>query len=261
MSSVVAGAHRLLLDADELHVLLKAGAVDIFPADFKVAELSPEAELEATERLLQRGLLRRGADDESRLELRAVLAGDLQVLGEPQILITTRVQLRERQFFAAHAMLANAGASIVRSAGPEVELSLFPAVELGRELATVVAPSSEKRSTAELDRVDLPYDVFLEAVAGDTSTTSSGPRSVGGVSEAERAALATAADEFDGSVQVVVSARPPDGSALVQIGQVVWVHTGGWFGLSPYVGDDGSHRVRMVPAQPADLGIWVAPFV
>jgi hypothetical protein len=261
MTGIVAGAHRLLLDGDELHVLLKAGAVDVFPGDFDVTDPSPEADLEVIERLVQRGLLRHDTDDENRLELRAVLAGDLQVLSAPQILISTRVQLRERQIYAAHALLANAGASLVRSAGPEVELSLFPAVDLGRELARVVPSSSDQPDTPELDGLDLPYAAFLQAVAVGAGTTSSDAGLVGELPEAQRAALATAASAFDGSVQVAVSARPPDGSALVQIGQVVWVHAGRWFGLSPYVGDDGTHRVRMVPAQAADLGIWVAPFV
>jgi hypothetical protein len=55
---------------------------------------------------------------------------------------------------------------------------------------------------------------------------------------------------------------PPRSREKGRVGQVLWYATpGGWVGLDPEPGLDERRTIRLTPADPIDLGIWVAPLV
>jgi hypothetical protein len=127
---------------------------------------------------------------------------------------------------AAFGVRADLGGSLLRAAGSDVEVSAWPALQLGAELA---------RTVPWLGRSDLPvlhlpvseiaaHPVLRATVAGVLRATVVAP---GGV-----------------------------------VGQVTWLATAsGWLALEPAEARSGVRWAQVRPVEPADLGAAVAPLV
>jgi hypothetical protein len=158
-------------------------------------------------------------------------------------------------------------------AGGGVELSMFPAAALGRELLRAVP---ESVSVSAGDRIGaalggraagplagrLPLAALGDVVEVHHVDREEHTRAFGHVeySDEELALAERAREETVGTLWALVTGRAPDGGVLV--GQVVWLRTaGGWVGLRP--DPDGTDRrmVALVPVLRQNIGHWLAPFI
>lgn len=186
-------------------------------------------------------LIGTGRTDAAVAELRALgvtvdgvvhpaVAGDLEVLGAPELAVVVQAAVPGLEVHACLAVSGVRGAGLLRTGDTAVQLSAFPAADLAHELARVV-PAPAERATAPTAE-EVPLDVLLDGT---------GSRLRG---------------RTTGTLQATVVA----GSELV--GCVPWVWDGaGWTGLEALPSRAGRPWVRLVPVTPADLGAWVAPLL
>lgn len=118
------------------------------------------------------------------------------------------------------------GGSMLRADGSDVEVSAWPALRLGDELArSVPALPTGDRPSLHCPLSQIPESGELRAAVVGTLRTT------------------------------VVS--PPD-----IVGQLIWLATtAGWLALEPAEVHDGVRWATVRPVEPADLGAAVAPFV
>ena len=274
MSSGALAAHRLVVDAAEFALLSAASDVAL-PPGFLTEPAPDEAALRAAvSRLRERGVST-AAQDHGPLSVRPVesVAANLAVLAAPVLTVRIEVAVRGAGLRAVYAVAGALGASLLTLAGGGVELSMFPAAALGRELLRAVpepvSVSTEDGIGAALGggvvaplAGRVPLATLGEVVEPHRTAREENAHALDGVeSSAEELALAERAREKTiGTLRALVTGRAPDGGVLV--GQVVWLRTeGGWVGLRP--DPDGTDRrmVTLVPVARESIGHWLAPFV
>lgn len=180
-----------------------------------------------------------GSTDAAGDELRALgvlvdgrvhpaVAGDLEVLGGPEVAVVVQAAVPGLEVHACLAVSGPRGAGLLRTGDTAVQLSAFPATDLAGELARVVPAPVEGAAAAALE--EAPLDALLDGTWRRARPT--------------------------GTLQATVL------SASGLVGSVLWVWDGaGWIGLEALPSRAGRPWVRLVPVTPADLGAWVAPLL
>jgi hypothetical protein len=209
------------------------------------------------------------AGDAGLVAVHPSVRANLIVLAAPELLVETRVQVDTdgwpRVIRAAHAVAGMLGASLVRvDEAAAAELSIFPAERLGAELRRVVPPVGRPDRSARRPSGLLP----LMALTQLGGAEQAGPPVVAeivaelrlGAAELSRAHALLA--QARGVLHSTVLASPRASGEPARFGQVLWYATaGGWIGVAPERGREGAASVRLEPAEPEDLGAWVAPLV
>ncbi|MEU8244471.1 hypothetical protein AB0C07_39960 [Actinoplanes missouriensis] len=170
----------------------------------------------------------------------------LAVLARPVAAVRIETAVPGRVLRGLFGVAGSLGASLFTLAGETVELSLFNAADLGRELLRAVPEPEDGDSVpAALD----PERPLRGTV--DLADLEWPPRDSG---LADRARAQTR-----GSVSALITGRHPDGGILA--GQVAWLLTGSrWTGLRPVsAGNERVDTVRLEPVDRADFPSWVAP--
>lgn len=281
MAVDAAPAHRLRLTAAEIALLADSCAIEL-PPGFAVEAMGEAVLREAASMLRQRGVVVE-ADSDDPLDCRpmAPVAANLAVLAAPVAAVRVEVSVHGRGLRAVFAISGQLGASLFALGDGAVELSMFPAVALGRELVRAVprpgelAPLDSKVRTALRNQADeslagrLPlaalgeYDETRWVVAYDGAAAMAASL---GLTAQELALAEQVTQRTTGTLWCLITGRGGDG---VLVGQVVWLATdgGGWVGLRPDPhpdpDPDDSTR-RMVVLQPVardDIGLWLAPYL
>jgi hypothetical protein len=255
---------RLVLAAAELAVLYaRAGAQP--PADFQVGADDRELRAAVTS-LTERGVLEAGG------AVHLSVMPSLSTLTAPELAIQTRSQVESTQTTAMHAATNIFGASLWRTDQHAVELSFFPAVDLGRELRRVVPQpaadgdgSGRDAESREREHLEQPERVFRAAALERSDVVSTLARSVDaemleevGFSEDDR----EAADWVSGNVCGVLHSMVIRPGPSPRMGQVVWYATrSGWLGLRGESGQGEALMIRLVPVRRDDYTRWLAPYI
>jgi hypothetical protein len=277
-----AAAHPLVLASAEWALLCQRAGITPPPGFEAGDEVSDQALVAAAHSLASRGVLVRvtGHDEaEARRRVNPSVAANLAVLVAPQVLVHIEVALGGRGLRAIYALRRPLGTSLMTLPQQTVELSMFPAVHTGQELARAVPPAPhetaikakvEKAFAGSAHGPPLRGRVPLVLLAEYGST--SGTVNPGAVAtqfattrrEAELAAEAT--HRTIGVLRCVVTGpdddMTPDDGTTVLVGQMVWLATdAGWVGLRE--APDGTDRqmLELVPVAHDEIGSWLAPYV
>jgi hypothetical protein len=254
-------AHRLVLSAVEWASLVGVTGITA-PPGFEPALFGETALQEALWSLTNRRVVVAGTDDYVPVPPVAV---NLATLATSVVTIRVDVATREWGLRSFYAVTGSWGASLFTLPDGAVELSMFTAETLGRELvraapdAAGLAPEDARIPTAlGRRRYEAPTGRLpLSAMAGlGDSTVVSSPETV---TNQEAALAAQLNADSRGTLWCLVSGHGDDG---VLVGQVVWLATrSGWIGLRPDPDGTGRRMVKVEPVGHADLGAWVAPYV
>jgi hypothetical protein len=270
--AVPSQAHRLVLTAAEIALLAGICSIELPPGFATAGQVDESALEQAALALASRGIAVVDSDDPFVYLPVPSIAANLSVLAWPLAAVRVEVSVHGRGLRAFYAVSGPLGASLFARGDGGVELSMFPAETLGRELIRAV-PRPDELITTE-GRVGAALgDAAGEPLVGrlppaalgeyDTARKLAGrdgpdgvPGSLG-LSTAEVALAERVADRTTGTLWCLVTGSGGDG---LLVGQVVWLATDhGWVGLHP--DPDGSGR-RMVVLQPVvreDIGVWLAP--
>lgn len=282
-AAAVLPARRLALTAAELALLVHKGWLRLPPGfsgtpiaasqlfdteDSDGADVAGPALRDAARSLADRGVVTGCGSDPVDCEPVRAVVGNLAVLADPQAAVHVEVTGPHRGTRVVYAVAGPLGASLAALADGGAELSVFPAVALGRELVRAVPPAADLR-TPEATEIapalgEPPHPpeplaglVPLAALTDpDVLDGRAGVEALG--MTRQQAALAARVHAGTvGTLRCLVTGRIADG---VTVGQVMWLATrDGWVGLQPE--PDGSPR-RMVTLRPVAreaLGIWLAP--
>ncbi|MGL6235624.1 MAG: hypothetical protein ACRC20_09795 [Segniliparus sp.] len=264
--------HRLVLPADELAHLVDVLGCDL-PPSWRPKTPDPTAEQLAARR---RGLVERRAmtaEGSGAAAVHPSVAMNLHVLARPQAMLATTAHIGSRGVRSLHAVAGIFGASLFQLDGGKLELSFFPAVDLGKELARAVPPEAE--NAADLAKLfgDEPREPLtgtlplraVEELGLAVTLRAADPPGVGAVLEAlalpesQDRLAGRLADETDGLLTCDLTGRSATGPVADRI---VWLHAAGsWIGLRPDMGEGGERLVQLEPAQPGALGVWAAGFL
>jgi hypothetical protein len=197
----------------------------------------------------------------------------VEILALPVVMLDTVAAIGDKGLHSMHAISGPLGASLFELGHGAVEMSMFAAADLGKELIRAVPPEDEDADTTIESRLGgggpeqtplrgrLPLAALQEMGAARLfrDADPDGPAAVVGgldLSDAEAALAQQVATETDGALRCLVVGRNGMTS------QVSWVHTdGGWSGLDPEPDGSGRRMVRLEPAAREDLGTWIAPAV
>ena len=252
--------HRLRLSAAEYAYLVDRLELSMPPG----WEPTEEADTEPAD-LVKRGVLRGDGD---LLAVHPSVAVNLGILAAPTVMLDTKTTIGPRGQHCLHAVAGRLGASLFLLEDHAVELSLYAATDLGRELIRAVPSEvdSEIRPTLgegtgpEALRGRVPLNALHELGVAELLRPgdSEAPAQVLGELHLppDTARLAgRVAEATDGALVCLITARVDD---EVRTGRVAWLHTGdGWLGLRP----DTDRMVLVEPVAREDLGVWVTPFV
>lgn len=264
---------RLVLAAAELELLRRVCGDLALPADFTVGQpdrapgLGVEsATLAAAGRSLAgRGVLQSDSDSPLGGEPHPSVLANLRVLAAPEVLLETRVTADGHTIRAAHAVAGGLGASLARlGETATVELSIFPAERLGLELVRMVPATGSASRATQRPAGLLPLDAIAQVGLADEIGGDEVVRQLAADLELTAAEqhLARALSTQAGGVLHCLVTAPPRPGRPARVGQVLWYATpGGWVGLDPEPGPDDRRLVRLRPADPIDLGAWLAPLV
>lgn len=258
-------AHRLVLSEAEFAYLVARAGVDL-PPDWQPDQDVPfgPAEAELTKKRVVQGV-----GDEA--EIHPSVERNLQILAAPMVMLDTVVTIGDKGMHSLHAVSGPLGASLFALGEGAVELSMFAAVNLGRELIRAVPEDDEDTDTAIESRLGggappapltgrLPLAALREVGQARLfqAADPQGPAEVVGRLNlsADEATLAHAvATRTDGALRCLVISR-------TEVSQVNWIHSdGGWTGLDPEPDGSGRRMVRLAPTTREGLGTWVAPAV
>ncbi|MFL6140322.1 MAG: hypothetical protein ACJ72N_00440 [Labedaea sp.] len=272
--------HRLTLSAAEYAYLAGRLALRMPPG----WEPEPNAEAGAVPaELAERGVLRGDGD---LLAVHPSVAMNLQILARPQVMLDTTTTIGTEGRHGLHALAGPLGASLFALADGGVELSLFAATDLGRELARAVVSAEDTGILAILghgEAAEPPagtvplaalHELGVAELLRDADPDASAEVLAGLALSPEEAALAKRVTErTDGGLVCLVTVRMADGlpdslsdglsdADTVRAARVTWLHTdAGWSGIRPEPDPAGRRLVRLEPVDRTDLGVWVAPYV
>jgi hypothetical protein len=135
------GAHRLVLTAAEIALLVGKCSIDL-PPGFATGEVDASALRQAASALATRGVV---VESDDLLDCRPVpsIAVNLAVLASPVVTVRVEVSVDGRGLRAFYAVSGPLGASLFGLADGAVELSMFPAETLGLELIRAVPRPDE----------------------------------------------------------------------------------------------------------------------
>lgn len=260
---MTAAPHRLRLSAGEYAYLVERLGLSMPPgweADERTAADPGD--------LAERGVL---PDDLATVHPSVAL--NLRILGAPTVMVDTTVTIGGSALHGLHALAGPLGASLFALEDGAVELSLFEAVDLGRELARAVPPDEDAPASmsimSRLDagdppeppRGEVPLSALHELGAAEL-LRGADPDAPAAVLRrlalpAPEAELATrVASRTDGTLVSLVTARTGD------TGTVLWLHTdAGWSGLRPLARHEGRAMMYLEPVARTDLGVWAAPYI
>ena len=266
---------RLVLTAAELELLrrlagdlplppgfqtaLDTGAVRYGTAPGEAASLAAAA---AT--LASRGAVRPDpGTDPLACQLHPAVAFNLAVLARPEVLVLTRASSGKVRVRAAHAVAGTAGASLARLDDRLVELSLFAATDLGRELIRAVPePPAGPPGPRPAGLVPLDALERLGATLPGRPDLASQLATDLGLDPAQTEAVRALGLHATGVLHCLVTGAPAHPQAPRRVGQVVWLATpSGWVGAQPEPSSQNNRLVRLVPVRREDLGTWIAPLV
>lgn len=244
-------AHRLPLSAAEYRYLVTQLGLSMPPG------WEPGlATGVVTEDLIRRGVLRDAGVHPS-------VEKNLQILAHPKVMLDTSATIGAEGLHSVHTIAGSLGASLFALPDGGVELSMFAAADLGRELIRAVpegAVSGEGRSnTVTHSRTSLRELGLAELMRdGDPAAVREVLGRLG-LPAAEAELAKEIAGAADGGLVCVITALV---GADVRSARVVWLHAdGGWLGIRPDPDSSGRDLVTLEPVARADLGVWVAPYV
>lgn len=276
MSAEVPAPRRVVLTAAELAYLLDRTGVDLPPGWAPSPESSPGAGPPALPNgFAESGLVKKkivtGAGEEA--EVHPSIERNLRILASPRVVLDTLVSIGDRGMRSVHVVSGPLGASLFALADGAVELSMFAAVHLGRELVRAVPSETSEREQEIGDalgaenaprplRGRLPLSV-LQEVGAARLTRVADPGVVAAVLAqlelpAGQARLAgQVADRVDGALRCLITAQLPE---RVVSSEIIWLHSDdGWTGMRPDPDGSGRRMVRLTPAAREDLGTWAGP--
>jgi hypothetical protein len=268
-------ARRLVLSAAELALLVARTGVTL-PAGFTGAPVDDSALREAATALAERGVVEHGCDDPLDCQPVAAITANLAVLAAPVVSVQVEVSVQGRGLRAVYAVAGPLGASLFALADGAIELSLFDARTLGRELIRAVPePGDLVTPQAMVGRALGGTAVQQDRLAGRlplAALTEYGPvRIVAGTHEADSVVAGLGLDAEQARLAGQVAARTSGvlrclvvGAAGggVAVGQVVWLATDdGWVGLHPEPDGEGRRMVELRPVAREEIGTWLAPYV
>ncbi|MGI5213471.1 hypothetical protein [Plantactinospora sp. CA-290183] len=272
--NAVPPAHRLVLTAPEWTLLVRRTGLTPPPGFAVLDEPEPDVLRAAGQELAARGVV---TIDDDPLKCRPVgpVLANLATLVAARAVLRVEVSVEGRSARAVLAVAGPAGAALVGLVGGAVELSMFEAVALGRELVRLV-PAVRDLTGATAGRLG-------PALGGGSDSRVSGRLPLAALAEYARSgdlagaagrAEAVAALELTatqvrlveqvqarttGVLRVVVSGRRGAG---VGVAQVVWLATGdGWLGLRPEPDGSGRRMVAVRPVSREEIGLWLAPYL
>ncbi|RLK60436.1 ESX secretion-associated protein EspG [Actinokineospora cianjurensis] len=230
------------------------------PPDWK-----PAPDIAAVGDLAAKGVLRDG-------EIHPSVAANIGVIAAPRVFLETTATAGARGSRSLHAVAGELGASLFLLPDAGVELSLFAAVELGRELVRAVPSEEAAGIGAALDADDeveplhgvVPLAALHELGVADLLREAD-PDAPGYV----LAELKLPKDEAEFALQVV---RRTDGvltclvtgvvDGSVRSARVYWLHSDtGWVGVQPAAHGGGRQLVELTPVGRDELGVWVTPYL
>lgn len=270
-AATTGAARRLTLTAPEWTLLCRRAGIRP-PDGFGAGEATGSALAAAAATLTTRGILATGG-----APTRPVSA-NLAVWAAPRALVRAELSVRGRGLRAAYAVAAQLGASLFTLANGGVELSLFPATALGRELVRCVSQPPEQLAaqggigealagsgTAPAPvRGRLPLSALAEYAPTSAFTEPGAVAPALGLTAAEAALAGEIAARTVGVLRCLVSgvARGTGASGTVLAAEVVWLLTdAGWVGLRPHPDGSGRRPVDLVPADRTEIGSWLAPYL
>lgn len=281
-----AQAHRLALTGPEWTVLCDLAGVRP-PAGFGPEEEVPEAARAAADlALAERDVLHAAGDDRT---VHPSVRGNLALWADPDAVVRLEITVRQQGLRASYAIRGQAAGSLVTLPDDGVEMSLFPATELGDELVRAVPKAPERvtegsrigaalagaapdRSAGADPGPDTGSAVLrgrlpLAALADYAAVSQLAPDSVAtqlSLSPAEAALAADVAAHTLGVLRALVVSgdRASRAAGAVLAGQVIWLATDhGWCGLRPRPDGSGRQLVELVPVGHTALGGWLAPYL
>lgn len=259
-------AHRLVLTAAEYAHLVARLGLGMPP------EWAPDQEAATgreTDSLARKGVL---AGDAGSPEVHPSIAANLRVLAEPQIMFDTAATIGPRGSRSLHAIAGQLGASLFLLPEAAVELSMFAAVDLGRELVRAVPAGEAGGIGSALDdpveaeplRGRVPLAALHELGVAELLREAD-PDAPGHVlaelrlPEAESAFAVEVTRRVDGALRCLVTALIGGG---VRSARLSWLHSDtGWVGIRPAPTGADRQLVELEPVEREDLGVWLAPFV
>ncbi|WP_091450210.1 ESX secretion-associated protein EspG [Actinokineospora iranica] len=258
----VPAAHRLTLTAPEYAYLLDKTGVTM-PPDWQ-----PAPDIADESGLFDKGVLRGSAD---LLTVHPSIEANLRVLAGPQIMIDTTATIGARGSRCVHAVAGRVGASLFALPDAAVELSMFAAVDLGRELVRAV-PAEETGIGSALDDTDdaeplrgrIPLAALHELGVADLLRPADPQAPAHVLAElklppAEAEFAVAVVRRTDGVLRALVTALVGGG---VRTAQLTWLHSDtGWVGIRPAPTGADRKLVDLEPVDRTDLGVWLAPFV
>jgi hypothetical protein len=200
------------------------------------------------------------------------LAANLHVLARADVLVRMDARLPGGGGRAVFAVAGPLGASLFALADGAVELSMFPAVRLGRELIRAVpewsadvlaarvhgslAPPGADRTGAWAGRA-MSRTALAEYGPARRLLGATGAAAALGLDPAEAELVAELTDRTQGSLRVLVHAGRVIADGVL-VGQLVWVATdAGWYELVPSNVDIVEPR----PVAREQIGTRLAPFI
>ncbi|WP_018687208.1 ESX secretion-associated protein EspG [Actinokineospora enzanensis] len=251
--------HRLTLTAAEYAYLVNKVGFDLPP------DWAPRSDVAAPGSLAAKGVLK---DDEIVPPVRE----NLRIIAHPRIMLDTAATVGPRGSRSLHVIAGELGASLFLLPDEGVELSMFAAVDLGRELVRAVPPEENGIGSAldgpaderEPLRGVVPLAALHELGVADLLREAD-PDAPGYVlaelklpkEEAEFAL--DIVRRTDGVLRCLVTSVV-DGS--VRSAQLSWLHSDtGWIGMQPAANSGGRRLMELAPVSRADLGVWVTPYV
>jgi hypothetical protein len=245
-------AHRLPLSAAEYRYLVTRLGFSMPPG------WEPGVATGAsTEDLVRRGVLRGDGD---LVSVHPSVEMNLRILAHPKVMLDTSATIGAEGLHSVHSVAGSLGASLFALPEGGVELSMFAASDLGRELIRAV-PAAEDRATVsgrlplaalrELGLAELMRDADPAAVREVLGRL--------GLPAHEAELAKQVAGAANGALVCVITALI---GAQARSARVAWLHAdGGWVGIRPDPDSSGREMVRLEPVAREDLGVWAAPYV
>jgi hypothetical protein len=256
--------HRLTLTAAEYATLVARMGLSMPP------EWHPAPDLpNATDSLVHKGVFTGSGD---LVKIHPSVEANLRIIAGPQIMFDTTATAGSRGSRSLHSIAGHLGASLFALPDAGVELSMFAAVDLGRELVRAVPAEIGGGIGSMLDgpaaesplRGTVPLTALHELGVADLLRPADPEAPAFVLAElrlpkAEAEFAVEVVRRTDGVLRCLVTALVGNG---VNSAQVTWLHSdAGWVGIRPAAIGTERKLVDLEPVDRAELGVWVAPYV